>query len=123
MMILALKAVGRNHRKWYLQNSRGIRQVVPRGYIKTKELPAPSNAEMFSLGIDPQDDDKNEKGSEYDSDSLMSGPTATFQVSYLDQIVVHVRYMESPSVFVNSTKGRDGRYKEHISIDSSSKFY
>jgi hypothetical protein len=28
VMILALEAVGRNHRKWYLHNSRSIRQVV-----------------------------------------------------------------------------------------------
>jgi hypothetical protein len=67
---------------------------------------------MFSLGIHPQDDDKNEKGSEYDSDSLMSGPT--LQGSYLDPIVDRARYMESPSVFMNSIKGKDGRYKEHI---------
>lgn len=114
VMVLALEAVGRNHRKWYLQHLRGIRQVVQRGYTKTEELPAPRIAEMFTLMVHPQDDDENEKGSEYDSDSLMSGPTATFQVSYLDPIVDHAKYMESPSVFMNSAEGKDGRYKEHI---------
>lgn len=103
-----------DHLTWCLENLQGVRQVVQQGYLLTEELPAPRIAEMFSLEVDPCGAGETASDTESACATSIRRPTATLEVSYLDPIVEHAKYMRNPSAFMDSTKGPDGRYKEHV---------
>lgn len=99
-----------------------IRRVVQRGYLKTNELPAPRIAELFSLKVYPGGEGRTEIRFGSEIDSLGGGPSASLEVSYLDPILEHAKYMKDPTSFMSSTARPYGRYADDNAYKQTFRF-